>query len=831
MAIRFTSEFRSDTGIDYKIEIDDSIFVGSPTTFKVAAEGFVLEYAGETDDIISPIMSSNVSIPFLVETVLQETFFTQLVSVQESRFRLKISRFDSGSYKTYWTGYIMQDIAQIEDVSFPYIYDLRAVDGLGRLANIDYNINNDVFQNSLALTRLNKLVYNCLSAIGTTDLFGSTETYLETCVNWWEDSMTYATTKDVANEIAVDRRVWTSISDDGVETYTKMIDVLRQLCVTFGARVYQSNGRFIFEQYGERAAATRIVSTYDRAGGYIATASVSDDVVINKTVGAARLAGNQFDFLPAVKRCEIEFQQKFMGSRVGQILFNENRTTAQVFGFISADANAVLEIVCPSVRFYITNQSPPPPSIPFSPIVPIFGLMIRIEDVNNPGVYYYYSRTFNGYNTATPYGPASWTTTASDYMFDPGSSQFNFNGNMSILSSIAIQTDQLPVSGELVFQLKQPVLRFIFNNALYSAPPLYSGLPVDSYISYNYFANVDYVSSGKLNPQSVIYRASNGNTRIESNLVLNLGTTSVADGPLQTGNLAIFRTAGIWGGSDNWRKGNSGSYKKILQLLVTEALGLHAKPIRRYNGSFYSSHDISRRFTFDLFDWLFIGGRFTANTETIDGEFFAIARDVSQVVDLDNDFIQGELAPISANKFNGPNSFGGVFNNGSIAGMLVSEETNAVGPYSEPTPGEALVTGATTIDGTTNFLDRATLESAWAASVSYVDLDDTDDYAVGDDDYMIFANWATGGTSGTATITLPRADDSQVGRMIRVKTGSTISNSYAINVRVDPADDGTVFIDGNGEQAMDREYDGITVMLVNSPTTGFEWLVIQRKSK
>jgi hypothetical protein len=115
--------------------------------------------------------------------------------------------------------------------------------------------------------------------------------------------------------------------------------------------------------------------------------------------------------------------------------------------------------------------------------------------------------------------------------------------------------------------------------------------------------------------------------------------------------------------------------------------------------------------------------------------------------------------------------------------------------------------------------------------VSYVDLDDTDDYTVGDDDYMIFANWATGGTTGTATITLPRADDSQVGRMIRVKTGSTISNSYAINVRVDPADAGTVFIDGNGEQAMDREYDGITVMLVNSPTTGFEWLVIQRKSK
>jgi hypothetical protein len=830
MAIRFTSEFRSDTGIDYKIEIDDSLFVGSPTTFKVAAEGFVLEYAGETDDIVSPIMSSNVSIPFMVETVLQETFFEQLVSVQESRFRLKISRFDSGSYKTYWTGYIMQDIAQIEDVSFPYIYDLRAVDGLGRLANIDYNINNDIFRNSLALTRLNKILYNCLSSIGTTDLFGSGEAFLETCVNWWENNMVYSTTKDAANEIAVDRRIFTTIDDEGVEIYTKMIDVLRQLCVTFGARVYQSNGRFIFEQYSERAAATRIVSTYNRSGNYVATTSKSDDVAINKTVGAARLAGNQFDFLPAVKRCEIEFQQKFMGSRVGQIFFNQNLTTQKVFGFISSASNAYLQINCPSIRYYVTNGAPPPPSVPFNSIVPIFGLMIRIEDVNNPGVYWYYSRAFNGYNTPTPYGPASWTTTASDYMFDPGNSKFNQNGGVTILSTINIQTDQLPVSGELVFHLKQPVLRRVFNNSLLSAPPLYNGLPINSVITYHYAANVDYVSDGKLNPQSVIYRASNNNTQIESNLLLSLGSTSVADGPLQTGNLAVY-TGSAWVGSDQWRKGNSGSYKKILQLVVTEALGLHAKPIRRYNGSFFFSQDISRRFTFNLYDWLFIGGRFTANIENVDGEFFAIARDVSQVVDLSNDLIDGDLQPMSANKFNGPNSFGGVFTDGSVAGMLVDSEGHAVGPYSEPTPGAALVTGATTIDGTTNFLDRATLESAWAASIAYVDLDDDDDYAVGDDDYMIFANWVTGGTNGTATITLPRADDSQVGRMIRVKTGSTISNSKSINVRVDPGDAGTVYIDGNGEQVMDREYDGVTVMLVNSPTTGFEWLVIQRKSK
>ena len=698
MAIRFTSEFRSDTGIDYKIEIDDSVFVGSPTTFVVGSEGFTLQYSGETDDIVSPIMSSNVSIPFMVQNALQQTFFEQLVAVQESRFRIKISRWVSGSYKTYWVGYVMQDIAQIEDAPFPYIYELRAVDGLGRLANIDYTFANDVFQNSLALTRMNKILFNCLSSVGTTDLFASTDTFFETCVNWWENNMVYSTTKDAANEIAVDRRIFSTIDDDGNETYSKVIEVLRQLCVSFGTRVYQSNGRFVFEQYSERAAASRIVSTYDRAGAYIATASKSDDVVIDQTVGEARLAGNQFDFLPAIKRCEIEFEQKFVGARVAQLYFTFTRTTAQPIGFISEDSSAVLEIVCPMMHFNINRTPNTIVAVPSYAIAPIFAMTIKIEDVNNPGTFYYFQRTFNGFSATSPYSTPQWTTTPSDYQFDIGNFKFSPYGTAGLSSPVTIQTDQLPVSGELTFQLKQPTLRRVSNGAIYAQPPLYVGLIAGSSIKYDFLANINYISNGQLSPESIVYKASNNATGIDSNLVLELGKTSIADGPLQTGNLAIWNGS-IWAGSDQWRKGNSGTYKKLLQLLVTEALALHAKPIRRYNGSFYSSHDISRRYTFDTFDWLFIGGSLNANNENVDGEFFAIARDVTNIVDVNSGLFVGDLAPMSVNKVSGPNSFGGVFNDGSIAGMLVDSDTFSVGPFSQPSAGTARITGTTTVDG------------------------------------------------------------------------------------------------------------------------------------
>ena len=62
MAIRFQSEFTSDNGDSYKIEIHDSEWLGGTYTFNVDSRGFQLEYTGETDDIVSPIIGSKLCV-------------------------------------------------------------------------------------------------------------------------------------------------------------------------------------------------------------------------------------------------------------------------------------------------------------------------------------------------------------------------------------------------------------------------------------------------------------------------------------------------------------------------------------------------------------------------------------------------------------------------------------------------------------------------------------------------------------------------------------------------------------------------------------------------
>jgi hypothetical protein len=316
MAIRLYSEFLSDQGTQYKIELHDSSWLGELYEFECDADGFTLNYSGETDDTISPIISSEVEIGVAIRTGQVGNYFDALKTYQENRFRVVIYKYDVfedwedwdvqwendareyGAYNLYWVGWVMQDLVTLEDASEPYFMRLKAVDGIGRLANIEYTDANDITQNGLGITRSNIILYNCLKSIDTIDLWGASDAFLETCVDWWETSnMVYATTDDPLYLSGVDVGLFESKDDDGNTVRLTYFDVLRQLAVLWNARVYITEGRFIFEQVGARAASSRYISQYSKAGVVIANPSVSDDLTIDQTSGNARLAGNSWDFL------------------------------------------------------------------------------------------------------------------------------------------------------------------------------------------------------------------------------------------------------------------------------------------------------------------------------------------------------------------------------------------------------------------------------------------------------------------------------------------------------------------------------------------------------
>lgn len=206
----------------------------------------------------------------------------------------------------------------------------------------------------------------------------------------------------------------------------------------------------------------------------------------------------------------------------------------------------------------------------------------------------------------------------------------------------------------------------------------------------------------------------------------------------------------------------------------------------------------------------------TANTDEFNVEAFKIAR-VIETVDISSDPIEigDDTAVVAVADFSGRYAN---FGSGVISNMAIDADNDAIGPFSETATGgkisgSALITGDTTLESTLNHQGKLIQQ------ITDVTHSANSTYDVGDTEYMMFNTWS--GDNGTARINLPRAGDNE-GRLLRFKSDGTISANTTINVF--PAEGES--IDGNGEFAFNRDYDGIMLLAHND-----DWYIIQRKAK
>ena len=86
---------------------------------------------------ISPILSSQCVLPFVVKNTTLQAFIQQLrTTYKERQIYLHLYRATSSTYTTtkpIWSGFLVMDLGSGEDVSFPYEQKLTFVDGLSLL--------------------------------------------------------------------------------------------------------------------------------------------------------------------------------------------------------------------------------------------------------------------------------------------------------------------------------------------------------------------------------------------------------------------------------------------------------------------------------------------------------------------------------------------------------------------------------------------------------------------------------------------------------------------------------------------------------------------------
>jgi len=770
-AVKLYSEFKSDKNKYYKIEIWDEDYAGtSPDAFTVDGNGFILDYKGLTDNIYSPIIGSSVSFGMYVNDTATTTFLNTLKEYQQDRYYIKIYRGNSEvSTSLMWAGYIIQDLVQIEDVSQPYLLNIRATDGLAKLK--------DVVVTTSAWRKFTNQFINALDKVGVLGIYDATDPVLNVVCNWYAEEMVYASTLNPLDETYADFRAFDTIDRDGILTGRTWHEVLQQMCSVFGLRFYYSEGQYRVEQIFERISGTFTEHTYQKDFTKIGeTAGLSLSKTLDQTSGKARLGGNMFNFLPAVNNVAVTLNKE-PKALIGAVSDEVVQPTFNIGFVASSPDNQLFFDFYHAVEIIVEDS--------ISSFDRFMKLRLNVELFDfNANTTYYLKRTYTGMTPSS----ITWTTTQSGSGYEVliGPLQ-EFDRDQYVYGNTTIATPNVPADADVAFDWE-------FVEFVTTTGATHTLDTENSYAWSMQNRNVRTTNNLGIQNQSNRIRAVSPSTDIKSNLSYELPEMNIFSGNGEQGSLVDINTVlGIdiripYGG---WREGNSGTYSTIQKLICQEFLKMMDEPIERYQGSIFSNHDFKRRLTFDSKKFLQINGSFNANLDQWDGEWFAIvSASITPTFD-DTTTSNATLSIGNVNGINGNTAFEGV--------SVVNTETNDIEVTESATIGGPMTTNGAVITAVNDI-------SGTPGGSSDINAEN----------YMNFLSYS--GSNGNHTLNLPTPSE---GCFLRFKTDDTILANKTITL-----DAGSNTIDGETTYVMDRSYDGISIIGHDG-----DWYIIQKKEK
>ena len=260
-AKQFHSTYFSSNNTEYNLEIFVDGFVGSSTEIKLGPEGCVISSDTSGQTKFTNIMSTGMSIPFVVEDSSMASFITSLRTTYQEQ-EVYAHLYVVGTTRPLWSGYILMDLGSEEDVSFPYIVELKATDGIGLLKNHDFVVDGaavpyDISDTFLAqgTTSGYKTIIDWIEIILlktgqslTTQGAANNYTY-QTCVQWYNKDHSGTALAD--DPLALTKCKMDSFykeDDDGNYSVVSFYDVLDQICKSWGMRCIYWHHTFYFIQ-------------------------------------------------------------------------------------------------------------------------------------------------------------------------------------------------------------------------------------------------------------------------------------------------------------------------------------------------------------------------------------------------------------------------------------------------------------------------------------------------------------------------------------------------------------------------------------------------------
>jgi len=141
-AIRYKTTFDSLNGIEYEVKIWDANLSGNLNNdFQIGPSGPVIKYDSAGEDKFNEILPSSCELEFIINSSGDQTFWQSVfrsATYNERDIYIIVNQKVGGSFQLLWSGYVLQDLGALQDVSRPFSILLKAVDGLSVLKEIPF---------------------------------------------------------------------------------------------------------------------------------------------------------------------------------------------------------------------------------------------------------------------------------------------------------------------------------------------------------------------------------------------------------------------------------------------------------------------------------------------------------------------------------------------------------------------------------------------------------------------------------------------------------------------------------------------------------------------
>jgi hypothetical protein len=638
MGVRFTSSFYSTLqDVYWTCELIDVNYpsTGVSQAIELFGECFEIDYQQQSDERFAAIKGSDCKLNCVITdnqtgVNLLSWINSTINATKEDQYFLNIKK----NSEPFWYGVILSDLNTREDESRPFQYVLTATDGLKRLSTKPLQLVTDEIAEYTGRIRFTTFIYEILKL---TPLYLTDSTVLfSTVVNWYEDGMGDVTDiKDPLEYSKIAANAFSVKEENEKRVSMSAYDILETICEQWGMRIMLSEGYFRLYQVNayEDEATTKYERFYERTSGGFSGVTTFDgySVDIFNTNFPHVEAGGQFQWFAPLKNgyLKMPFVQLNMldeGDSMplvsGKYIYSQNLREPMIGGAGKRlNLSGALNL---DIRKRSQNHEPPNEEETY-PLTTGYRATVHIKI--KVGIYYL------KYEPARNI-PQSWTTNSSDRVILAFS---NLSSGWSILN-YSIQTIQLPnatlLSNEFSIEVNS-IINDHFVPYIEGGTTYWSSItltPITDFFVHRCIGRSSLVynpSSTNENEQYFEYIGGNTSTPVNSyDIEFNEALFGETPDPSYSGRLFVSADNVIFGqSSSKWRINGVGTAFDFNILRVREVMSGQFRPCLKYQNSILGQLLPHNAIEYAGFRMIYNGGTFSAMSDKLNGEWFAISLD------------------------------------------------------------------------------------------------------------------------------------------------------------------------------------------------------------